>query len=47
MNTPEYLQRKREKFAHYDAEYGKANWWFWDVADKTEMPVLPSRSAKQ
>lgn len=47
MTTPEYLQRKREKFAHYDAEYGKGNWWFWDVADKSEMPVLPSCSSKQ
>ena len=42
MNTPEYLQRKQEKSAHYDVEYGQGRWWYWEAAGKMEMPPFPS-----
>jgi len=40
MNTPDYLQRKQEKTAHYDKEYGQGRWWCWKAADRTAMPLF-------
>ncbi|MCW0350682.1 hypothetical protein NB701_004044 [Pantoea ananatis] len=41
MNTPEYLERQKEKRAHYDKEYGEGKWWYWDVNLMKEIPSLP------
>jgi len=41
MNTPEYMQRKQEKIAHYDTEYGQGHWWSWEAAASMEMPPFP------
>lgn len=42
MNTPEYLQRKQEKTAYYDVEYGQGHWWYWEAAGRMEMPLFPA-----
>ncbi|WP_336717983.1 DUF1173 family protein, partial [Pantoea ananatis] len=42
MNTAEYLQRKQEKTAHYDKEYGPGHWWYWNAAEKSDMPAFPA-----
>ncbi|WP_369414039.1 DUF1173 family protein [Candidatus Pantoea gossypiicola] len=41
MNSPEYLQRRQVKTAHYEAEYGPGRWWYWDAAAKPDMPAFP------
>lgn len=41
MSSPDYLLRKQEKIAHYDKEYGKGRWWYWEAADSNEIPPLP------
>ncbi|UCP00194.1 DUF1173 domain-containing protein [Metapseudomonas lalkuanensis] len=43
MNTPEYLQRKADKFDLYDnpKKYPKG-WWYWDVLEHGEIPSLPT-----
>ena len=46
MRTPEYLQRKREKMALYDREYGAGRWWQWDASSYSEglnIPAFPVR----
>ncbi|WP_246873071.1 DUF1173 family protein [Pantoea ananatis] len=41
MNTPKYLQRKQEKTAYYDREYGPGRWLSWNTADRSDMPAFP------
>lgn len=41
MNSPEYLQRRQVKTAHYDAEYGAEGWWYWDAYTKNEISAFP------
>ena len=40
-----YLQRKEEKSAHYDEQYGKLGWWSWDAASQggnvSSVPSFP------
>lgn len=40
-----YLQRKEEKSAHYDEQYGKSGWWSWDAAfhggNVSSVPSFP------
>jgi hypothetical protein len=40
-----YLQRKEEKSAHYDEQYGKSGWWSWDAASHggnvSSVPSFP------
>lgn len=40
-----YLQRKEEKSAHYDEQYGKSGWWIWDAASHggnvSNVPSFP------
>ncbi|ARF52133.1 DUF1173 family protein [Pantoea stewartii] len=43
MNTPEYLQRKQAKTAHYDREYGPGHWWCWNAPEKSDIPAFPAR----
>lgn len=46
MNTPDYLQRKREKTVFYDSEYGAGRWWQWEASEDPEgeqMPAFPVR----
>lgn len=43
----EYLRRKEEKRAYYDAQYGEDGWWGWDAAAGgavASMPPFPARS---
>lgn len=44
MSTPEYLDRKAQKIAHYDEAYGPRphGWWGWDAATSQPMPLFPS-----
>ncbi|WP_242455724.1 DUF1173 family protein [Pantoea agglomerans] len=46
MNTPDYLQRKREKIAHYDKEFGTGRWWKWDVTDPAQKDDIPDFPVK-
>lgn len=46
MKTAKYLQRKQEKIAHYDEEYGPGKWWHWNAADcpdTQDIPAFPAR----
>ncbi|MGS1117450.1 DUF1173 family protein [Castellaniella sp. UC4442_H9] len=45
MSTPEYLERKAQKAAHYDQIHGPqpAGWWSWDAAEGEPMPEFPQR----
>jgi hypothetical protein len=52
-NDAAYLQRKAEKWLHYDKRYGTAGWWRWDATlpcAATNIPAFPPatrRSAGQ
>ncbi|WP_238493694.1 DUF1173 family protein [Pantoea ananatis] len=41
MSSPDYLRRKQAKSAHYDSEYGAGIWWYWNAAEKSDMPAFP------
>ncbi|MCW0346218.1 hypothetical protein NB703_004311 [Pantoea ananatis] len=41
INTPEYQQRRQEKIAHYDLEYGAESWWHWNAYTTNEIPAFP------
>lgn len=43
----EYIQRKAEKRAYYDARYGREGWWSWDAAANaapSSVPPFPARA---
>lgn len=42
MASSEYQDRKREKIAHYDTNYGVGNWWSWNGAAGDPMTELPT-----
>ena len=40
-----YTERKLEKTAYYDRQYGKGGWWWWDATASgatTDLPSLPA-----
>lgn len=42
-----YLQRKGEKSAYYNEQYGKAGWWSWDASASgapSSVPPFPKRA---
>lgn len=42
MNTPEYLERKAEKFKHYEAKYAeRLGWWHWNAYGNSEIESIP------
>lgn len=46
-NDAQYLLRKQEKCAYYNAQYGQAGWWNWDAAASdapSSMPPFPKRA---
>lgn len=40
-DDPDYLKRKDEKTAYYDAQYGREGWWGWDASTTGEHATLP------
>ena len=46
-NDEDYLKRKAEKTALYDARHGRGGWWFWEAsagARSEDVPPFPPAS---
>lgn len=46
MNTPDYLERKAVKLAHYREEFGEGNWWSWDAYKADALANIPAFPVK-